>query len=298
MNLWLRRWLPGLVVLALAVMLFVTKVLLVGQVYVALLPNAAGIKPGDPVRMAGIDIGRVNSVEASGAVVRVGFSTDQRVPLTRDTVTQVKLATLLGQHYLSLSPGHGSPLQAGATLPLANADGSYTIERFWADAPGQVQALDLQAIGGAVRVLATDGRADPAQLHRALTGLTSVSTMVTRRDQEVGALLDATSSVTGTLDDQRGQLLALLHDSDQVLGIVAERRHTIALLLADSRRLVDTLTRMARRNEGQAGPLLRNAHRVLATLVSQRRQLDRVLQLAGPSMRFDRRRPLARRELP
>ncbi len=73
--------------------------------YTALFPDAAGITKGDDVRIAGINVGEVTEVKARGASVRVEFATDH--PLTKDTRTEVKIGSLLGDRYLQLQPGKG-----------------------------------------------------------------------------------------------------------------------------------------------------------------------------------------------
>ena len=62
--------------------------------------NASGISSGDSVRVAGIDVGKVRSVRLHRGVVHVEFTADKDVAVTRNGRAEIKLATILGQHYL------------------------------------------------------------------------------------------------------------------------------------------------------------------------------------------------------
>ncbi|HLI53970.1 MAG TPA: MlaD family protein, partial [Acidimicrobiales bacterium] len=91
--------------------------------YRAVFANATGLEAGDVVRVAGVEVGKVNSVDldpANQAVV--GFSVAASQHLTTHSVASIQFQNLLGQRYLQISPGSpgGAPLRNGATLPLAN----------------------------------------------------------------------------------------------------------------------------------------------------------------------------------
>src|SRR3546814_8473897 len=60
--------------------------------YSAELAHANGLRAGDKVRVAGLDVGTVDSISARGTTVHVDFSLDRDARLTRETATSVKLA--------------------------------------------------------------------------------------------------------------------------------------------------------------------------------------------------------------
>ena len=281
-----RAWLPVLLALGLAATVLAARSISHDVGYHAELNHAAGLRAGDKVRVAGLEVGKVTSVTASGDLVRVDFTTDDDVALTTDTSTEVKLASLLGQRYLALDPGEGGPLDGGDTIDRDRAVGSYTIERFWLEAPDQVAKLDLPLLHQAIDTLSTDLRTAPDDVRTALDGMADVAGIVASRDDQLDRLLGSTRAVTDTLVDQQDELDALLTDADLVMTMVYERRGAIRLLLRDSRRLVVRLTDLARENQRQLEPALRDVRAVLDTLIEHKRDLDRTLELAGPSMRF------------
>src|SRR3546814_7993311 len=104
------------------------------------------MRAGDKLRVAGLDGGTVDSISARGTTVHVDFSLDRDARLTRDTATSVKLASLLGERYLSLEPGSGSELDHGGTIDKSMSRDSYTIEEFTLDARSEEHTSELQSL--------------------------------------------------------------------------------------------------------------------------------------------------------
>lgn len=254
--------------------------------YSADLPDAAGVRSGDDVRVAGIDVGDVKSVAVRGDRVHVEFRLDRDVPLTQDTRTEVKLATLLGKRYLNLTPGKGARLAEGGNVGLAHAFGSYTLERFWIEHGGDVGQFDMSALSKAVDVLARDLSGSPSANRDALDGLADLSDITQRRDAQVARLLTATRSVTDEAVAQRTQLVQLMTRGDKVFRMVEKRKEAIDALLRDSRALVLQLTDMAHRNQVPMTSALHDLRIVLGTLVKHRDDLVQTLKLADPAMRL------------
>lgn len=63
------------------------------------------LKVGDPVKLAGVTIGEVKRVTLTDFVAQAEFAIDKGVPLPEDTIASVQSAGLLGDAYISLSPG-------------------------------------------------------------------------------------------------------------------------------------------------------------------------------------------------
>jgi virulence factor Mce-like protein len=68
-----------------------------------------GMSISSDVRIAGRNVGQVTDVQSKGTYSIVTFHVDDADwPLPADTSASVRLATLLGQKYLQLAPGHSS----------------------------------------------------------------------------------------------------------------------------------------------------------------------------------------------
>src|SRR5262249_10054591 len=92
-----------------------------------LAPDAGGLRGGAPVRLAGIDVGKVKEVRISGLEDRTR-AVEITMEINRDNFSQLRsdseafLAAegLLGERYVNLSKGSQSaaPVSADATIPF------------------------------------------------------------------------------------------------------------------------------------------------------------------------------------
>jgi phospholipid/cholesterol/gamma-HCH transport system substrate-binding protein len=67
--------------------------------------NVGGLKVRAPVKVAGVTIGRVESIELADYLGQTVLAIDRKVALPRDTIASITTAGLLGDAYVSLSPG-------------------------------------------------------------------------------------------------------------------------------------------------------------------------------------------------
>lgn len=267
-------------------LLFVPTTLQLGRAtYHAELSQAGGLVPGDEVRIAGVRVGNVKDVEVRDARVWVTFAVDDDIPLGAATEATVKVATLLGNHYLELRPAGEGEL-AQRTIRLANTDVPFEVKDIIEAGGTALEELDGEALRNALRVLADDLRDTPALTTVTLDGLSRLSTVIVTRDQQLGRLIRSANAVTSNLNTNREQLIALLEQANLVFVEVNRRRAAIAELLADTQRLSRQLSLLVRENEDRLRPMLRNLGVVLDTLRRNEAALERTAVLLGPAARY------------
>src|ERR1700758_1318215 len=90
--------------------------------YSAVFSNVSGLKGGNFVRIAGVEVGKVSHLKLDkDGTVNVDFAIDRGLTLTEGTKAAVRYENLIGDRYLALEDGPGPPgrLPANATIPLA-----------------------------------------------------------------------------------------------------------------------------------------------------------------------------------
>ena len=219
-------------------------------------------------------------------VVHVEFTADKGVDVARTARAEIKLATILGQHYLDLVPGKGDRLDGGGTIPLAQTKSAYTIDKFQVDANDAVQTIDDKALATAVNTLSHNLDGDPDATREALKGIAQVSKTVASRDDELRRLISSTRTVTDVVHGQQGNLMRLLGDSDKVAAMINERRETIRLLLRSTRSMVHEVTLLVRDNSKQLRPTLIQLKTLMGTLVKNKDYLDRTLKAVTAQSRY------------
>ncbi len=67
--------------------------------------SAVGLKSGDPVRMAGVEIGKIEQIRIEGLQVRVDFKVDATTEIRMDSIASIRQMNLLGGQFLGLNFG-------------------------------------------------------------------------------------------------------------------------------------------------------------------------------------------------
>ena len=76
--------------------------------------SASGLKTGSTVEIAGVEVGRVKSIVLKEDRAMVRLAVQNGTKLFSDTIASIKTRGIIGEKFLSLSPGgSGDPLKAG-----------------------------------------------------------------------------------------------------------------------------------------------------------------------------------------
>ena len=113
--------LAGLLILGTVAFLLTGGTLLEPKVQIYLyLPDATGVEPGSPVRVDGIGVGKVSSVELSGSnepnrVVKISMTIElDRLPsITDDATAETTSDTIIGDKFIDVTSGTGAKHLAG-----------------------------------------------------------------------------------------------------------------------------------------------------------------------------------------
>ena len=72
--------------------------------------SAVGLKVGDPVMMAGVEVGKIEVISIEGVQVKVDFMVDESTEIRTDSIASVRQMNMLGGQFLGLD--FGSPSKA------------------------------------------------------------------------------------------------------------------------------------------------------------------------------------------
>jgi virulence factor Mce-like protein len=161
--------------------------------------DAAAIRPGDPVRIAGINVGKVKELALESSQVRVRARVDSSAFVGDRSQVQVRMLTVVGGYYVSISPIGDTPLGA-QPIPVERVTMPYSLMRTLADATKITDNVGPKPINESLN-----------QVQQGLTG-TNV--------ESVSAVIDAGNKVMSTIENQRGQVSAILNLSNEYLGDV------------------------------------------------------------------------------
>lgn len=254
-----------------------------GTTYHANFADAAGLKKGDDIRISGVKVGTVESVELDGAQVRVGMRVDSDLRIGADSRADLKIKTLLGQKYIALIPEGAGELTED--IPLARTTTPLDVTAAFDGLGTRAGQIDTDQLARAFDTIAATFKDTPAYVHESLRGLRRLSTSVASRDDALRALLDRANGVTRTLAARDTQVAQLINDSNLVLQMVYEQRAVIHQLLVDTTRVSRQLSGLVQENRAIIGPALRNLDKTLTILKRNQDSLDATIHLAAPFIR-------------
>lgn len=265
-----------------------------GTVYSAAFSEAAGLKPGDEARVAGVKVGTVSSVKLEGAHVKVTFRVKHAFIGDQSTLA-IKIKTLLGAKYLAIdsigtvrqesSVEIGPPCTTGTSSSTCRTTSPYDIYPAFKQLSQTVGDLDTSQLATAFETLASTFAGTPQSVRDVLGGLSRLSHTVASRDAELRSLLAKARDVSGILADRDQQITTLLSDGNLLLAELNARRDEIHTLLQNTSILAAQLEGLVADNQATLKPSLDELHGVLQLLQANQDALDRGLQIFAPFLR-------------
>ena len=223
----------------------------------AIIEHTAGLRVGEEVQVAGVGVGEVTEIRLTEKAVAVEFTIDADVEIGSGTSAAVKVATLLGTHYLEVTPS-GTGTLADDTIPLERTRVPYNLQDVIEGAQTQLEALDEDVLAESMTVLADVLGRTPEETKAAVDGVAALSSAAAERTAELQALLDATGSFTGMLVDQQDEILVLLDQSALVLDALTSRQAAIDALLVDAETLATEVSGILGDTADDLDPLMVN----------------------------------------
>lgn len=274
----------GLVVVALLVSVAVNvgaiRALVVGRSYTAVFSEAGGLKPGDQVRISGLPVGTVDSVELDGPAVRVDFSLiDAPNPLQAQTRAGIKTENPLGKKFLELDSRGGGELADGATIPLERTEAPYSVSQALSDLTSTTAEIDTESLARSFDTLSTTFADTAPDLAATLDGVRRLSQTIASRDDALREVLQHSSSVTGVLNERSIQITELLGDGSALFAELEQRRRTIHELFVNTQRVADQISGLVSDNEQSLKPALQEVQRAIAVFNKNEDNLRQGLQL-------------------
>lgn len=256
-----------------------------GTTYRAEFSEAAGLRPDDEVRVAGIKVGEVTDVELVVDKVVVSFRVEDAW-IGDATTAAIKLKTLLGRKFLALHPTGSSTLDPDVPIPLDRTVTPYDVTEAFEGLATTAGAIDTDQLAESFRTISDTFANSPRHVRSALDGLTALSKTISSRDAQLAELLANTRQVTRTLAGSNDEFDKLIDDGNLLLTELANRREAIHDLLVGTTDLAEQLSGVVADNQRQLAPALSQLDTVTGVLERYTENLDRSLKLAGPYFRL------------
>jgi phospholipid/cholesterol/gamma-HCH transport system substrate-binding protein len=255
-----------------------------GTSYEAEFSEAAGLRPDDEVRVAGIKVGEVTDVELDVDRVLVTFRVEDTW-VGDDSTAAIKIKTLLGRKFLALHPTGDHDQDPDLRIGLDRTVTPYDVTQAFEGLANTADAIDTDQLAESFRTISDTFADSPEHVRSALDGLTALSHTISSRDDQLAELLRNTRQITSTLAGTNEEFDRLLDDGELLLTELSTRRQAIHDLLTGTVDLARQLSGLVADNQRALAPALSQLDVVTDVLTKYGDKLDRSLALAGPYFR-------------
>jgi phospholipid/cholesterol/gamma-HCH transport system substrate-binding protein len=256
-----------------------------GARYTAAFTEAGGLKANDEVRIAGVRVGKVESVELDGDHVKVTFRVKTDSEFGNETGAAIKVKTVLGAMYLALQPAGSGQLAESDEIPVERTSSPFDVVEAFSGLAETAQEIDTDQLAAGLTTLADLSRNTPEEFRSALAGVSALSANIAEKNDRINTLLTNLDRVTGVLSDRDQDIIALMQDSDVLFRALVDRREAVHKLLVATSTLSTELTSLVRDTREDLKPALTQLESVVAVLTKNEDNIDSSLRLMAPFYR-------------
>jgi phospholipid/cholesterol/gamma-HCH transport system substrate-binding protein len=202
--------------------------------YKAVFGDVTGLLPGNEVRIAGVRVGQVESLELNDRqLAEVEFSLDGDRKIAESAILRLRYRNIVGERYIALTEGTGSsqPLEEGATIPLDQTRNALDLTVLFNGFRPLFQALDPQSTNQAAFELIQTLQGEGGTVESLMARTASLTNTLADRDEVIGRVLVNLETVLETVDERDSELADLIVQLRRLAAGFAEDREAIGASL-------------------------------------------------------------------
>ncbi|KUI04792.1 MCE family protein [Mycobacterium sp. IS-3022] len=253
--------------------------------------KATAIYPGDQVRVAGVKVGMIESIEPDGAQARVTMTVDRDVPVPADASAVIVAPNLISARYVALTPAYettGPTMPDGAVIPIDRT----AIPVEWNEVKQQLTRLASELAAGsdvsgtsAARFIDSAANAmggNGARLRTTLSQLSQAGRILADGSGDIVEIIKSLATFIGTLRDSNTQIVQFQDRFATLTSILDGSRSDLDAALTNVSEVVDDVQRFVKGSRGQTVEQVQRLTNVTQVLVDQQRDLEQLLHV-GPT---------------
>ncbi|SUD47699.1 virulence factor Mce family protein [Nocardia otitidiscaviarum] len=197
--------------------------------FTALFTDASGLYAGADVRMYGLAVGKVRTVELDGTLARVDFTVRQDQPIDRDARVAIRYQSLAGQRYLDVRQPEQTtdPLPGGTTIDTAHTIPSFDITALFNGLQPVLAEISPDAVNqfaeSMLAVLDGDG-AGPGPV---LDAIERIGAYVGDRQMVISTLVRNLRQMSDTLAGRSPHMITAITELTAVFATLEQHLHGI-----------------------------------------------------------------------
>jgi phospholipid/cholesterol/gamma-HCH transport system substrate-binding protein len=295
-----RKRLATWVAVLLAVVLVAGAVFLVRQIFfgprtiTAYFPTATAIYPGDEVRVSGVQVGTIDSIEPEGTQTKLILKVDRGVPVPAGAKAVIVAQNLIAARYVQLTPayrqGDGPTMDDGAVIPSDRT--AVPVE--WDEVktqlmrlatelgpkPGSQGAVTDTSIGRFIDSAANAMDGNGEKLRSTIAELSGVARIFAEGSGNIVDIIKNLQVFVSALRDSKQQIVLFQNRLASLTSVVDNSRSDLDAALSDLSVAIGEVQRFVAGSREQTAEQIRSLAAVTQNLVDNRLPLENVLHVA------------------
>lgn len=199
-----------------------------GSSYKAIFEDATSLNAGDDVRIGGVKVGQVESVQVVDRNrAEVAFSVNRAGGLPASTHASIKFRNLVGQRFLSLEQGtgeQGKTLAEGATIPQAQTTSSLNLTMLFNGFRPLFKTLQPDDVNKLAYSIIQVFQGEGETMTNLVASTSSLANTVADKDQVIGEVINNLNGVLEIVNTHSSQFdQMIINTRDLVSGLAADR---------------------------------------------------------------------------
>jgi phospholipid/cholesterol/gamma-HCH transport system substrate-binding protein len=236
--------------------------------YSAYFSEASGLLTGADVQVAGLPVGKVNSISLDGNKVLITFDVSDDVHVGDRSEAEIKTKVLLGAKALDITTRGEAELTE--SIPMERTHPAYQLADALGELSSNVHELNTNQLNESLSTLAQTFSETPDNVKLAVDGVARISQTLGERDSQLRDLLDNANKATTVLADRTQKIVDLVHNSNALLAALQSQSSALDHISANVSALAHQLSGFIDDNRAQLKPALDKLNGAL-TLIDNRK---------------------------
>ncbi|MFC9435524.1 MlaD family protein [Nocardia sp. NPDC057030] len=197
------------------------------KTYTAELSEAQSVQSGDDIRVAGVSVGTVKSLELKPDRVIMRFTVDSSVFVGDQSTLDVRMLTIVGGNYVALFPSGTKPL-GDKHIPADRVRLPYSLVQTFQDAAEPLRKIDGDTLRRNLAALGTSVAQAPDTLRTTLDSLNSFVDDLNRQHVMISKAIANADEYVTMYDGAKGSLGRLVQATNLLEDLVLDKRAELA----------------------------------------------------------------------
>jgi phospholipid/cholesterol/gamma-HCH transport system substrate-binding protein len=251
----------------------------------AQLHDVTGLTPGDPVDVAGVEVGQVSAISVQRAHALVAMSLDDGVVLDRGTDVGLRWYNVLGQKQVYLFPEkQGRRLAPGATIPLSHDVSDASVNAFLNALGPFLSAINPHQANEFVENVSGALEGDTAEIDQLIDNGATVSETVGALDTQVGQVIDSLDQVLTAIASRSGDVGSLVTNLQTVAQSLSSRNNLLDDVVDNLSQVAGELANLVGQNRSTLDGTIDDLQTVIQDIVAHQQQLAQSLSTLGSGL--------------